>query len=149
AIANYPSFYLAGSLLSADQDNAETTAALGNIQQHFFDWTPTFAWSVFVQLVQHHENKRARRAGLLFVLKHPAKHYADHESLRSIVQVVDIHNGDLFLLPIDTMLLCLWNTAANKVPDAKGSCPKPTFKRRFSTSSGCHPVLDAHANELD
>ena len=96
-VRHHPPLDLARRLLGAD--DAEAPAALGDIEEHFLNGAaPAFApRATVVELVEHEEDKRPGRAGLL--LEQPLNHNADHKTLGAIVEIVDVDHRDLPRFP--------------------------------------------------
>ncbi len=86
---------LARGLLRADEDDAERAAALGDVEQDLLDRRFTVAGRVLVELVEHDEQQRLVLPGALLVVERPAQGDADDEPLRTVVEVVEIDDGDL------------------------------------------------------
>src|SRR5947199_10243748 len=74
-------FNLARCLLGADQDDAKTPAALGNVEENILNRAPTLSGCVLVKLIQDDEDERIGCAQCLFLLKHPFEDRAHDESL--------------------------------------------------------------------
>ena len=130
-------FHFAGRLLRSNQNNTQTSPAFGNVEQYFLNWTPTLAWGVLVQFIQDDENQRTGGARGLFVLKHSPKHHADHESLCTVVEVVNINDSNLLLLPSDSSRLRLvdLNRTSNQMADMELCRSQTPLKGRNGSSA--------------
>ena len=95
AVRHDAPLHLARGLLGPDQDHPERPATLGHIEQDLLDRAVTLAGRVLVQLVQHDEHQRPRGALAFLAGELAAQRDADHEPLRPVRQVVQVHDGHL------------------------------------------------------
>ena len=90
-------FDFARRLLRADKDDAERSAALGDVQQDLLDRARPFTRGVLVELVEHDEQQRPCGARTFLVVEGLAQDHADDEPLGAVVEVVDVDDGHLMI----------------------------------------------------
>ena len=98
---------LARGLLRADQHDAERAAALGDVEEDLLDRRLAVARRVLVQLVEHDEQQRLGRPGLLLAVERAAQRDADDEALGAVGEVVQVDDRDLRVVGLDAVARAL------------------------------------------
>ena len=93
-VGDDPPLHLGRRLLRADEDDAQRTTALGDVEQHLLDRARPLARRVLVQLVDHREQQPARARRLL-ARRLGREHDAHHEALGALGEVVQVDDRDL------------------------------------------------------
>ena len=89
--------------MGSDQDHPQRPASLRNVEKHLFDRAGSLTRCVLVQFVEHDHQKLFTLTSFLLLLEGPSEGDADDKPLGPIVEVVQVHHGDLTPIAIDAM----------------------------------------------